>query len=77
MDESHAQRVLFVGWSLGSWDVITPLLDADELPNLASVIDRGVMGRLTTREPMLAPMAWSDPLERALQECQDVLGDTQ
>ncbi len=38
---------------------MTPLLDAGRMPNLSSLIERGVMGNLASLQPMLSPMLWN------------------
>src|SRR5215472_18887365 len=41
-------RVVVVGVNGMEWDIIRPLLLKGELPNLASVIERGTYGKLQT-----------------------------
>ena len=53
------RRVLLVGWDAADWKVIQPLLDAGHMPNLARLVERGVMGNLATLQPMLSPMLWT------------------
>ncbi|KKN61106.1 hypothetical protein LCGC14_0525250 [marine sediment metagenome] len=53
------QKVLLVGWHAAGWDVITPLLDRGELPNLARVLEQGVMGSMTSVRPVMEPMVYS------------------
>jgi hypothetical protein len=59
MPERLAKRILLVGWDAADWKVITPLLDAGQLPCLERVINQGVMGNLTTLAPILSPMLWT------------------
>ena len=47
------KKILLVGWDAADWRVITPLLDAGQMPALESLIDRGVMGNLSTLTPPL------------------------
>jgi predicted AlkP superfamily phosphohydrolase/phosphomutase len=51
--------VLLVGWDAADWKVIHPLLDAGHMPNLARLVERGVMGNLSTLQPILSPMLWT------------------
>ena len=53
------RRVLLVGWDAADWKVIHPLLDAGHMPNLARLVERGVMGNIATLQPMLSPMLWT------------------
>jgi predicted AlkP superfamily phosphohydrolase/phosphomutase/tetratricopeptide (TPR) repeat protein len=53
------RRVLLVGWDAADWKVIHPLLDSGHMPNLARLVERGVMGNLATLSPILSPMLWT------------------
>mgnify|MGYP006280051837 CR=1 FL=1 len=53
------RRVLLVGWDAADWKVIHPLLDAGHMPNLARLVERGVMGNIATLQPILSPMLWT------------------
>ena len=53
------RRVLLVGWDAADWQVIQPLIDGGHMPNLARLVERGVMGNLATLQPMLSPMLWT------------------
>ena len=46
--EAPRPRVVLVGVNGMEWDILRPLLLQDKLPNLASVIKRGVYGKLQT-----------------------------
>ena len=59
MSTALASRVLLVGWDAADWDIITPLLDAGEMPHLQALVDRGVMGNLATLDPPFSPMLWT------------------
>ncbi|MBE7157835.1 MAG: alkaline phosphatase family protein [Rhodospirillales bacterium] len=52
-------KVLLLGWDAADWQVINPLLDRAEMPHLARLVERGVMGDLSTLEPVLSPMLWN------------------
>ncbi len=52
-------RLLLVGWDAADWKVIRPLLSRGEMPALASILQAGVHGNLSTIEPALSPMVWT------------------
>ena len=51
--DASDQRVLLLGWNLASWEIINPLLDGGQLPNLQSLVENGVMGSLRTQRPLI------------------------
>jgi tetratricopeptide (TPR) repeat protein len=59
MAQRLARRVALIGWDAADWNVIRPLLDRGLLPNLQSIIERGVMGNLATLTPPLSPLLWT------------------
>jgi predicted AlkP superfamily phosphohydrolase/phosphomutase len=52
-------KVLLVGWDGAGWTGIHPLLDAGEMPNLARIVDNGVMGDLAPLTPLCPPLLWT------------------
>jgi predicted AlkP superfamily phosphohydrolase/phosphomutase/tetratricopeptide (TPR) repeat protein len=54
-----AEKVLLIGWDAADWQVIDRLIEEGKMPALASLIDGGVMGNLSTLRPMLSPMLWN------------------
>ena len=55
-----ASRVLLIGWDAADWKIISPLMDAGQMP--ASCRDsssRGVMGNISTLRPALSPILWN------------------
>jgi len=52
-------KTLVIGWDAADWKVINPLIEAGRMPNLARLIERGVMGNLATLHPVLSPMLWT------------------
>jgi arylsulfatase A-like enzyme len=53
------RRLLLLGWDAADWKVIQPLVDAGQMPNLARLLERGVMGNHASLQPMLSPMLWT------------------
>ena len=53
------RRVLLVGWDAADWKVISPLVDQGLMPNIARLIETGVMGNMATLQPVLSPMLWT------------------
>ncbi|MCX6271337.1 MAG: alkaline phosphatase family protein [Bacteroidetes bacterium] len=52
-------KVLLLGWDAADWDVISPLLDAGEMPALERLLNSGVMGNISTLYPPLSPILWT------------------
>ena len=52
-------KFLLIGWDAADWDVLHPMLDAGEMPHLAKLIERGVIGNLATLRPPYSPMLWT------------------
>jgi predicted AlkP superfamily phosphohydrolase/phosphomutase len=52
------KRVLIIGWDGVDWKVVQPMLDAGELPNLASLIERGAYGDCLSSVPSHSWCAW-------------------
>jgi len=53
------RKVLVIGWDAADWKVINALIEQDKMPHTAALIERGVMGNLTTLQPVLSPMLWT------------------
>lgn len=53
------RRVLLIGWDAADWKMIDRLIGEDKMPNLAGLIERGVMGNLATLYPSLSPTLWT------------------
>jgi len=52
-------KLLLVGWDSADWKIMRPLIDAGKLPGIASLLQRGMGGNMTTLEPQLSPMLWT------------------
>lgn len=48
-----------IGIDGGEWDVLTPLIESGELPNLAELKREGVTGELESITPPVSPPAWT------------------
>ncbi len=57
--ESQMKKVLLIGWDAADWKVINPLIERGEMPVLSRFIEEGVMGDITTLQPILSPMLWN------------------
>jgi Flp pilus assembly protein TadD len=51
--------VLLIGWDGACWSQIHPLLDSGAMPNLARLIEKGIMGSLATLTPVSPAMLWT------------------
>jgi predicted AlkP superfamily pyrophosphatase or phosphodiesterase len=56
---SSAAPVLVVGMDGLEWDIMAPLLRAGELPNMASLMERGSYGLFGTMHPTWSPRIWT------------------
>ena len=52
-------RTLILGLDGATFDVIDPLVEAGDLPNLAALIERGARGTLRSTTHPLTPLAWT------------------
>lgn len=52
-------RVVVLGLDGATWTVAQPMLDAGELPHLASMIARGVRATPIAEPPLFAPVVWT------------------
>jgi tetratricopeptide (TPR) repeat protein len=53
------KKVLLLGWDAADWKIINRLLDNGEMPALKSMVERGVMGNISTLDPAYSPMLWT------------------
>jgi len=54
-----SKKLVLIGWDAADWKIINPMLDAGLMPNLSSMINKGVMGNLATLDPPYSPMLWT------------------
>jgi predicted AlkP superfamily pyrophosphatase or phosphodiesterase len=52
-------QLIVIGIDGADWNMVDPLIADGRLPNLASLIERGVRGSLETLEPTLSPIIWT------------------
>ena len=52
-------RVLVIGIDGASWNVIDPMFESDELPNLRALVERGLTAEMDTVEPLTSPVVWT------------------
>ncbi len=52
-------KVLLVGLDGADWDVMKPLMDRGELPNISSLVARGVRARMKSIQPIISPVIWT------------------
>lgn len=53
------KKVLLIGWDAADWKIIDKLFAEGKLPNLQSLVKRGVRTQLQTLDPPLSPMLWT------------------
>lgn len=69
-----AKKLLLIGWDAADWKVITPLLEAGLMPNLARLLGSGVSGNLGTLRPCLSPILWTSIATGKLPDKHGILG---
>jgi predicted AlkP superfamily phosphohydrolase/phosphomutase len=56
---SSKNRIMVIGLDAASLDIIEPMVEQGDLPNLAGVFKIGSRGKLTSTYPALTPPAWT------------------
>jgi predicted AlkP superfamily phosphohydrolase/phosphomutase/Tfp pilus assembly protein PilF len=69
-----ASKVLLIDWDAADWNIIGPLLEKGELPHLNRLIENGVLGRLTTLDLPLPPLAATTLVTGRRPEDHGILG---
>lgn len=59
VSDTEDQKVLVIGLDGADWDVIRPLMEDGQMPNLKRLVDQGKHGNLTTTLPVESPVAWT------------------
>jgi predicted AlkP superfamily phosphohydrolase/phosphomutase len=57
-EKNEKRKMIIIGLDGATWDVITPLLERNELPNFMKLMEMGVYGNLTSAPP-LSPQSWT------------------
>src|SRR5689334_12332839 len=71
------RRILLIGWDAADWQVITPMLEAGQMPVLEKLIEEGVMGNIATLQPVISPMLWTSIATGKTADKHGVLGFTE
>jgi tetratricopeptide (TPR) repeat protein len=66
-------KVLLIGWDGAGWSQIHPLLDSGAMPNLARMVENGVMGDLAALTPLCSPLLWTSVATGAFADRHRVL----
>jgi tetratricopeptide (TPR) repeat protein len=53
------QKCILIGWAGVDWPLLSPLIDAGRLPQLARLVERGAMGDLAPTGPLLPALQWT------------------
>lgn len=59
MMAEERERLLLVGWEVGDWDFLHPLIDQGETPNLARIVNQGASGGLSCPPPFGSSSQWT------------------
>ncbi len=52
-------KLVVIGWHGANWKTLHPLIDAGLMPNLASLVERGIAGNLASLGPTVPAMLWT------------------
>jgi len=69
-----AKKVLLIGWDAADWKIINDLIDKGMMPAMESLINKGVMGNLSTLEPPFSPILWTSIATGKLADKHGVMG---
>jgi tetratricopeptide (TPR) repeat protein len=69
-----SSKVLLIGWDAADWKFINPLLDAGHMPNLARLVEGGVIGNLASLKPCLSPILWTSIATGKTADQHGILG---
>ena len=74
MQQPKSEKILLVGWDAADWDIITPLLSQNKMPNLQKLINTGASGTIQTLQPALSPMLWTSIATGKTADKHGILG---
>ena len=69
-------RLMLFGLDSANWNVLTPMMQAGELPVLSSLVKRGSFGVLRTGEPIQSPQMWTSIATGVVPERHGITGFT-
>ena len=58
-EERQTRPVLVLGIDGATWDIIDPMVESGELPNLARLVDTGFRSDLISLPPLSSPVVWT------------------
>ncbi|MEE9292341.1 MAG: alkaline phosphatase family protein, partial [Acidobacteriota bacterium] len=58
LTETHT-KVAILGLDGADWEIIDPMIEKGELPNLEALKKRGAWGNMKSMKPMLSPLLWT------------------
>jgi tetratricopeptide (TPR) repeat protein len=70
-------RLLLVGWDGAEWNLIAPLLDAGKLPNLAKLVEAGVLAKLGSLSPAISASLWTSAATGRRPEDHGICGNVE
>lgn len=74
MHPTRPKRVLMIGWDAADWQMIDPLIESGEMPNLKRFLAEGVSGNIATLTPPLSPMLWTSVATGKTADKHGILG---
>jgi len=74
MSPGLGHKVLLIGWDAADWQIINPLLDSGQMPNLEELVNRGCIGNIATLYPCLSPMLWTTVATGQTADRHGILG---
>jgi len=57
--KQQKKKVLLIGCDAADWKIIHPLVDQGQMPAMAKILKNGVIGNLSTLQPVFSPMLWT------------------
>ncbi len=67
-------RVIIIGVDSANWNVLTPMLEAGELPSIARLVRGGSYGILKSGEPIQSPQMWTSIATGVVPERHGITG---
>lgn len=52
-------KILLIGLDGASWDIMTPLIGEEKLPNIKQLMDKGCWGNLESFQPLISEVIWT------------------